>query len=200
MNTDKTNAPPRLHPWFIRLALVVAACGLGVAQDTLTEHQAKAAYLYNFAKFVEWPPDAARDSRSDVVLVVLGDENLLDVLRKAVVGKAINGRTLVAKRWKAGKPDPDWRLVFIAVEAESKLPAVIAQLEGAPVLLVGESEGFARKGGMVALVLDGDRLRFQINVEAASRARLKISSQLLSLATIVHDTNPKEGSDRGVRR
>lgn len=148
------------------------------------EYEVKAAFLYQFIKFVEWPPEAFFDYPATIVIGVLGDSPIAEALA-AVEGKEAKGRTVVVKRFK-GLDDLEFsHILFISPEAAGHLKEIRKKLSYASTLEVSEVEGFARGGGMVNFITVENRIRFEINVEPAERAGLKISSQLLKLARIV---------------
>ncbi|MCI0568383.1 MAG: YfiR family protein [Acidobacteria bacterium] len=169
------------------LTLVIAAWVLTWASataakssETAGEYQVKAAFLYNFAKFVEWPDPASGPIR----LCIVGDDPFGSNLEVTVRGKTISGHPIEIRRMNRGDNPRDCQIAFIrATEREAR--SVLELLQGASTLTVGESPNFARDGGMINFVLEDKRVHFEINPGAAQRARLKISSRLLSLARIV---------------
>ena len=171
------------------LALVLyTAVGMAHA---LSEMEVKAAYLFNFAKFVEWPPASFSGPDAPLVLCLLGKSSLGSALM-AIEGKSVSGRELRVRR--EVKPDElrSCHMVFVS-EAESRSATEwLRRAAGLPVLTVGEQDQFAANGGIIGFVPRDDRVLFEINSDAANRAGLKISSQLLRLAAAVLDR-------RGVR-
>jgi hypothetical protein len=154
-----------------------------MAQDAApTEYQIKAAFVYNFAKFVEWPHEAFPDPASPIVIGVLGDNVFGDNLQKMVSNKAINNRPLQFKEFRSVAQATNCHILFISTSEKSKFSKVIEGLKGTSVLTVGESADFIGAGGMINFVLESNKVRFQINDDAAKKAGLKISSKLLSLA------------------
>ena len=138
----------------------------------------KAAFLYNFAKFVEWPgdPDAS------LILGILGDDPFGAAIDQLVAGKTVNGRALAVKRLKWGQDLRQCQILFISSSEQKRLPQIIASLRGASVLTVGETDAFLSSGGIIRFVLEGSKVRFEINAGAAEQAHLKLSSKLLALA------------------
>jgi hypothetical protein len=143
----------------------------------------KAAFLYNFAKFAEWPADAPS---GPLTLCVLGDAAVADALEETVKGHRIDDRDLVVSRVKAGRLQTCHLLYLAGLDAKRSAQA-FDELKNAPVLTVGDHDQFAQRGGIAAFIVDGGKMRFAINVEAAQRARLRVSSRLLSLARVVKD-------------
>ena len=155
-----------------------------VCAQTVNEYQVKAVFLYNFARFVEWPADPPT---VPIVIGILGEDPFGNALEETVRGKTINGHELAVKHLKSGQEARGCQIVFVASSERRRLRPLLASLGGAGVLTVGETEGFAESGGIISFTLEDDRVRFEINVDAAQRAGLKISSKLLSLAKVVRD-------------
>nr|WP_246262417.1 YfiR family protein [Aromatoleum evansii] len=150
-----------------------------------TEHEVKAAFLYNFAKFVDWPPQAFTSADAPLALCVLGHDPFGAAL-SAVDGKAARSRTVQVRRLQHDGAVRDCHIVFLAAAETVRLRELVATLRGWPVLLVGESEDFATQGGIINLTVGREnRVQIEINLNAAQRHGLKISSQLLRLARIV---------------
>jgi hypothetical protein len=147
-----------------------------------TEHEVKAAFLYNFAKYVEWPEASAGDA---FVVGILGDDPFGKVLDQTLSGKEIRGQKLAVRRYESTDEARHARILFIGASERRDLARVLRELAPFPVLTVGEMDGFAARGGMVGFRLEGDIVRFDINAEEVTRAQLKMSSQLLKLARIV---------------
>ena len=144
-----------------------------------TEYQVKAAFLYNFAKFVEWPDPRGR---APFVIGVLGDDPFGDVLEQTVTGKTVKSREFAVRRLADAAEAPRVDILFIASSEKSRLPEVLGRLRGSSVLTVGDTDNFVGRGGMVGFRTNGNVVRFDINLRAATRAGLRISSQLLRLA------------------
>lgn len=167
---------------WLALALLWAACGLAQEPAAPTEYQIKAAFLFNFAKFVEWPPDAFATPASPLVIGILGANPFGTDLERTVKGKAINSHPFEVKTISAPADGTNCQIVFICTSEKKRLPEIIAALKDASVLTVGEMDGFTENGGMINFVIQGNKVRFEINDTAAKTARLKISSKLTSLA------------------
>lgn len=158
---------------------------MGRAQDAPSEYQVKAAYLFNFLKFVEWPENAFGDPLAPIVIGVVGDDPFGDALPQVVIGKTVQGRDVVVRIYRAGEDLRGAHILFIGSSERKKVPAILFSLRGSDVLTVADMEGFLDLGGMIQFVPENNRVRFAINVEAARRAKLKMSSKLLSLAKTV---------------
>jgi uncharacterized protein DUF4154 len=149
-----------------------------------TEYEVKAAFLYNFARFVEWPRDAPGGEGAFVV-TVLGRDPFGSVLDDTLRGKTIDGKRVVVRRALRSEDVGHSHILFISDSEKDRLPDILKSLDAAPVLTVGDMSQFAERGGVIRFKVDQDRIRLEINVAAAQRSRLKISSQLLKLARIV---------------
>ena len=169
----------------LSLSLVwLLAPGGGRAQESPpTEYQLKAAFLLNFAKFVEWPPAAFAEATSPIVLGVLGENPFGNVLEQTIRGKTINNRPLVTRVFSSSAEATNCHILFISASEKARLPEILATLRTASVLTVGETDRFTESGGMINFVRQGNKTRFQINEAAAKNVGLKISSKLLSLAS-----------------
>ena len=175
------------------LILLVVLCAIGPVwglQRQVGEYQVKAAFLYNFAKFVDWP-SCSTCKVSDVLVVgILGEDPFGEAIQ-SIDGKRVKEKTLRVIR--AGSLDElrGSDIIFISASAKKELPKILKILEGKPVLTVGDTNGFAQKGVMINLFESENKIRFEVNPSAAEKAGLKISSQLLRLAKIItREDNP----------
>jgi hypothetical protein len=158
------------------------------AQDAPTEYQVKAAYLFNFLKFVEWPGDSLADTHGRWVIGIVGDNPFGDELTQIISGKAVQGHELQVRRFQPGEDLHACHILFISASEKKRLPSVLATLNGSSVLTVADMDHFIESGGMIQFVMEDKRVRFAIDVGATGRARLKVSSKLLSLARTVTET------------
>jgi hypothetical protein len=156
-----------------------------------TEYEIKAAFLYNFAKFVEWPPTAFSDPKQPLGVCVFGRDPFGHALEDALFGKSIGNHPVILGRARQLPDLAGCQVVFVSATESPRLTEIVGGLRGHNALLVGETEGFASAGGAIQFVLDQNRVRFAINPDAVDRAGLKISSKLLALATIVRDAEAK---------
>jgi hypothetical protein len=154
-----------------------------VASAASSEYQVKAAFLYNFMKFVDWPSDGL-NSPTTICLGVLGKDPFDDAL-DAIKGKAAKGRKVVVVRFRSVDEVKGCDLLFICASEKGRLPHILRSIHNARMLTVADQDGFCEAGGMINLVFVKNRVGFEVNVQAANRARLHISSQLLKLATNV---------------
>jgi hypothetical protein len=175
-------------PWRVPWVLGVAMLLLGVAcaqSPTAGEYQVKAAFLYNFAKFVEWPPSSFPDASAPLRICVFGRDPFGQELRNITNEKTVNGRKLEVAHVSDLQAARSCHVLFIASSGGTPVKQIVEGLRGASVLTVGDSKGFTDQGGMINLVLENDRVQFEVSPAAAERAGLKISSKLLSVAKLV---------------
>jgi hypothetical protein len=177
----------------VLFAAVFCACpGEAWAQSTANEYHVKAAFLFHFAQLVEWPSDSPNLGSNSLLLCTLGDDPFHGDLENTVAGKQIGSRILRIRHLGRSTDARDCNLLFISKGEGDHIPALLESLRNAPVLTVGDGEGFLAAGGMIRLFLDGNKVRFEINRPAADAARLRISSQLLLLAKYVIGGNGRK--------
>ncbi|ABF39940.1 hypothetical protein Acid345_0937 [Candidatus Koribacter versatilis Ellin345] len=151
-----------------------------------TDLQVKAAYLYKFGAFVQWPASVAPSD--DFSICVLGRDGFGSVLDSTINGESIEGKKLVALRVNSVREAAQCRILYISNSEESRLRGILVELAKAPVLTVSDIPHFADRGGMIEFTLQSGRVRFDVNVTRAERAGLTLSSQLLKVAANVkHD-------------
>jgi hypothetical protein len=165
--------------WLLALLL-----GAPAAAFTATEYEVKAAYLYNFARFVEWPRESLGAPDAPFVVGVLGEDPFGDVLDKTMAGKRVWGHPVAVRRLDDPEDAARCHMLFVSASERDRLRTIV-KAASQSTLTVGETDEFARVGGMITFRVDERRVRFQINPARAGQARLKVSSQLLKLATIV---------------
>ena len=172
---------------FFRMSVVFvlgAPLTVGMAAQTVDEYQLKAAFLYNFAKFVEWPESAFR-GRKEFCIATLG-RSPLDRELAALNGKTVNGRSIVFHQYNSQEESVKCQILFISRSELGKIEGVLDALKDLPVLTIADREDFCPKGGMLCIEKEGGKLVFDVNYGVALRARLKPSSQLLKLARRVY--------------
>ena len=169
---------------FVSLLLLgaLAAGAQEVPLPTPLEYELKAAFLYNFAKFVEWPPEAFAGDRSPLTICVHGTDPFGDTLDNVVRGESLGERSLLVQRPESLDGLRDCHVLFVSRSERTRFAEILSRVQGEPVLTVGDTDGFLKAGGVISFVLEENKVRFQINPEAAERSRLKISSKLLRLA------------------
>ena len=149
------------------------------------EYQVKAAFLFNFVKFVDWPDQSFTDKNSFLIIGVTGGDPIRSALEKTFQGKTVKGRSIVIQEIKTKGQGKTCHVIFLTGLDKRQMDAWLETLKEKAVLTIGESDNFAAQGGMINFFLQDDRVRFEINPQAAEKAGLKISSQLLALAKIV---------------
>ncbi len=142
----------------------------------------KAAFLFHFAQFVDWPPEAFKDTASPLTYCTVGEDPFHGELEAGLNGKTIDGRPARVLHFKQAEEVQGCQVLFIGTPEKKFISATLANLRASPVLTVGESESFVQQGGMIGFFLEDNKVRFEINLEAAERAKLKISARLLTLA------------------
>jgi YfiR/HmsC-like len=176
---------PRLLAGMLAL---LAGCGLtasGAQPIVSSEYAVKAAFLYNFAKFIEWPAGALPGPRGPVAFCILGEDPFGGELEQTVAGKMVQGRPVVVLHTEHLDGLARCHILFVGASERSRFDQILAAVARRPVLTVGEDEQFRQAGGIINFVLRQNRVRFQIDRRAAERAGLRISSQLLELAEAV---------------
>ena len=167
--------------------LRVALCSLAVVAraQSATEYQVKAAFLFNFAKFVEWPADSFLNADSPLEICVLGPDPFGRDFEQMVGDKAVNGHRIEVAHPEGVVQARSCQILFIAYSDRQSLKQILEGLKGASVLTVGDTPGFAQMGGVINFVLDDNRVRFEISMKAAEQAHLKLSARLLTVAKLV---------------
>jgi len=156
-------------------------------------NEVEASFVYTVAKFVDWPDDAFVDPGAPFVFVVLGDDLFEDSLAHTVAGKSVGGHPVAVVSVKEAREVGVCHVLFVGRSEASRVGEVIGRLRGASVLTVSDYERFAQSGGVLRLALDENMVRFEINVDAAERARLQISSKILKLGRVVRDRKRAPG-------
>jgi hypothetical protein len=169
--------------------LSFTAFGLGRAQEQAKEYQLKAAFLFNFAQFVKWPPDSFSNADAPFCIGILGDDPFGAALEETIQGETIDNHRLTVVRAQRIEDLKNCQMIFVCRSKEDHVAEILSQLDSKPILTVSEVESFARNGGDIDFYLSGGKVRFEINPQSAQRCGLKISSQLLSLGKIVAGGN-----------
>jgi hypothetical protein len=168
------------------LVLASFAAHVSAADSPLApEYALKAAFLYNFAKFITWPSRAEDDARAGLVIGVCGPEDLTAEIAESLHGRTIGNRVVKVRRVTSTEEAASSNLLFISAVDEAGCRVLQARVRDRPIVTVGESASFAAANGMITFVREEDKLRFEINSTAAERVGLKFSAQLLKLATVV---------------
>ncbi|MGD1092918.1 MAG: YfiR family protein [Bryobacteraceae bacterium] len=157
----------------------------GACAQVADEYRVKATFLFNLAKFVEWPPQAFKSPSAPIVIGVLGKHPFGGALAHAVAGKTLGGRAFEVREVADAQQAASCQIVFVSSSERKRLRPLFTQIGNSAVLTVGETNNFAVDGGIINFKIDAGSVRLQINVEAARKQQLRISAKLLSLAEIV---------------
>ena len=190
---SEDNVAPLSSTEMTRILSLILLLGAGFelsAQATVPgagfdEYQVKAAFLYNFAKFVEWPPGTFSSPSDPIGICIAGMNPFGSTLDTMVQGKKMGERVFAVRRIPDTQQAKECQILFIGGTEWKRLRSLLDALKGAAILTVGETDDFTAAGGMIAFQIAGPRVRIQIDLETAEHSRLKISSKLLSLAEIV---------------
>jgi hypothetical protein len=167
---------------------LILGCGLTLAAQASTEIQVKAAFLFNFPKFIDWP-NGSLDHLKEFKICVL-DDRMPEALAELIQNEFVGGKPLHSEKKNPTDSLESCQLVYFSSAYARDVPAAIRSLDGSPILTVGEDAAFLRNGGMIRFNTVNKRVRFEINREAAQHARLEISSRLLRLADVVQNREP----------
>ncbi|HWF19874.1 MAG TPA: YfiR family protein [Verrucomicrobiae bacterium] len=162
--------------------LLLAGFAAYADESAPSEYQVKAAFLYNFAKFVKWPESAFAQTNSPIKIGILGEDPFGGNLDLAIKGKTINGHPLSVIELSSPDEMKNFQIIFVCRKPKRNLVATLAHLNNASVLTVSETDDFLKAGGMIKFVMENARVRFEINDSAATRSGLTISSKLLNVA------------------
>jgi YfiR/HmsC-like len=172
--------------WNLRraAALAVALAMPAARAQSPEEYEVKAAFLFNFTRFVDWP---APSGSGPFCIGIDGSDPFRGALEEAVKGRSAGGRAIAIKHFKPGEESAGCEMIFVSAKDTKKLGALLVRLSGAAVLTVGETPGFCASGGAIGFAVQDHKVKLEINPGAALRARLQISSKLLSLALLVRE-------------
>ncbi len=168
--------------------LVLLAAPFSFAQTT-REYDLKAAFLYNFLSFVDWPPQALSAPETPFVIGVIGSDPFGSVLNEMVRGERVNGRPIVIRRLSRPAEASQCHILFVSRSEAGGVGEVLRHCRGRAILTVGDMPGFAEAGGMIEFVTEGSRVLLHVNATAAAEAELVISSKLLRVARNVTGAN-----------
>ncbi|HWN43656.1 MAG TPA: YfiR family protein [Thermoanaerobaculia bacterium] len=166
----------------LRRVLIVLLLMALPLQAQAPEYALKAAFLFNFAKFVEWPASAFDGERAPLAICVYGEDPFGRALDEVVQGERVGERSLLVQRPDSLDDLRECHVLFVSRSEKDRLRDVMAEVEGKPVLTVADTDGFLRAGGVINFILEGNKVRFIIDQEAAGRSGLQISSKLMRLA------------------
>jgi len=169
--------------WIVLLVVSFAGALTSAASEFINEYQMKAAFLYNFAKFVEWPAGSFKTPDSPVQICIFGKNPFGSALSDAIQGKTLDGRTFVILQISEAPSKDSCQIVFVTAAGRNRFRALARVSPETGVLTVGETPGFSEDGGVINFRLENNKVRFEINVNAAEAEKLRLSSKLLSLAS-----------------
>jgi hypothetical protein len=167
------------------LVLVALAVPSFASAKVANEYDLKAAFLFHFAQFVEWPAEAMPNKNTPLTIGILGGDPFGKTLDAMVANEAVRGHKLVVRRFREVGEADSCQILFISPSEDSRLGPILSHLKGRSILTVGEGKGFALRSGIVGFVLSDRRLRLAVNLAAANACRLTISSKLLRQSEIV---------------
>ena len=183
-----SNSPCRHgRAWSILLGILLGACFFAsqIRAQAFKEYDLKATFLYHLAQFVDWPPDAFPTEETPLVIGVLGADPFGKILDEIVQGEVVKNRKLSVKRYHSMEEITNCHILFISPSESAHLDQIFSSLKKRNILTVGDTEGFAQRGGMVRFMIEKNKIRLRINLDSAKAASLTISSKLLRAATLV---------------
>jgi uncharacterized protein DUF4154 len=166
------------------------AVSTALGQQKPNEYQVKAAYLYNFGRFVEWPAKVTTTRTGSFIICILGEDPFGPALDVTLAGETIGNQKVAARRISSPRESVDCRMLFISSSEANRLNKIIDALDNSAVLTVSDIPQFSQRRGMIQFVLEENRIRFEVNLTATQRAGLTLSSELLKVATVVRK-NPR---------
>jgi hypothetical protein len=167
------------------LGLFMAGSPGRAEEPSLPEYQVKALFVFNFAKYVDWPQTAFANDSAPITIGLLGENKLRAHLEKVVEGKTIAGRKVLVRQIEKDEDCAACQILFVSASEKRRTGEILDQGKDRPVLTVGETERFAEQGGMIGFIKKDGKVRLQINLEAARRAKLQLNSKLLSVADTI---------------
>jgi YfiR/HmsC-like len=176
-----------LRRWLPLVACFILAslCPQARPATPAAEYQVKAAYLFNFGQFVEWPSQAYDSPTAPFIIGVVGEDPFGKTLDEAIAGEFLGGHPLVIRRFRKIEDISACNILFIGRSEAGRLDETINAMKGRSVLTVTDITGAERRGAIIVLVNDNNRIRMRINVAAAKASNLVISSKLLRPAEVV---------------
>jgi hypothetical protein len=171
----------------VHLSLATGISTAGAEEAMPTDFQVKAAFLINFPKYVDWPANVFAETNSPITVAIFGDENVANEVQNMIgSGRTISGHPVMLKRiTKEEEIDRDCHILFIGSAERQRIPSILEKIRDEKILTVSESDDFLEKNGIINLARQGRKIRLQVNLIAAGKAQLKISSRLLVAADVV---------------
>jgi hypothetical protein len=182
----------------IKRAFFLATLLFGVraaAQSPMDESQVKAMFVYNFLKFVEWPAESIR-TKDPFIVLIIGDGTTADATERFLESKTIGERPVIVRRAMWDQSLAGARAAFVVERDPKKLHLILEAAAAAGVLTIGEGESFATHGGVIGLLVENRKVRFDVDTTAAQVAGLRVSSKLLALTRVVHSSADRPGSQQ----
>jgi hypothetical protein len=184
--------PPRsLKTIALASAFLLLAGKPQASSPPAPEYKIKAAYLLNFARFVEWPSSAFVDERAPIIIGIVGEDPFGEAIEETVKGNTVGGRTIGVKRFRQIGDIDGCHVLFVSRSLEKEIKEVLRRLGSRLVATVGECDHFAGLGGIFGFFVKENKVRFEVNVDAAKRAGLKISAKLIQVGTVVRDDDDR---------
>jgi len=171
---------------WIAILLFAGSLKLSAQPATSAEYQIKAVFLFNFARFVDWPPKAFPDADAPFIIGVLGEDPFGPYLDETVRGEKVNGHPLIVQRYRRMNEVKTCQVLFISRSEADRVEQIVSNLRGRSILTVGDTDDFDARGGMVRLATEKNKVRMHINLGAVKSANLAISSKLLRVAEVQH--------------
>lgn len=168
--------------WLVLSLALLLDTGSLRAQSASKEYQIKAAFLYNFFQFVEWPPESFSQPQAPLVIGIIGDDPFGGSLDEIVRGEKVNGRPMVIQHYHSPGEIKACHVLFVSRSAGGDVKEILSGLKGRNILTVSDIDDFTRDGGIIRFFTENNKIRFKINVDAAKIANLRLSSKLLSAA------------------
>lgn len=166
------------------VAVIATPTGSARADGPKSEYEVKAAFIYNFARFVEWPADAFASGDAPLVIGVVGDDPFRGALDRAVKDKSVEGHALQVRHFATADDVQRCHILFVPAAVSDQTDHILQRAGSNGVLSVGETDTFTPAGGVIRFYLDDNKIHFEVNLDAAEQARLKLSAKLLKLARI----------------
>jgi len=175
--------------WSVVMAGSFAGRTIAFAQQSdPNEYQVKATYLYNFGKYVKWPGPLPASKGDSFPVCVFGQDPFGTILDSTLAGETLDGKPVILRRISRPQDALECRILFISSTEEKHLKEILAALDGGGVLTVSDMPGFTRRGGMIQFLLEGDKVRFEVNLASAENSKLVLSSELLKVAASVRNS------------
>ena len=167
------------------IIILLGFCAPRIRGQVFKEYDLKATFLYHLAQFVEWPPEAFPTEETPLVIGILGTDPFGKVLDEIIKDEVVKNRKLTPQRFRSIEEIKSCHILFISQSEEGRLDQIFSRLKERNILTVGDTEGFAQRGGIVRFLPEKNKIRLRINIDAAKAANLTISSKLLRAADLV---------------